>query len=54
MIEDELLEIQIAKADHNERMELLKQKAELKRIRIQEYKQKLKEEAMKEDHVEDK
>ena len=38
MIEDELLEIQIAKADHNERMELLKQKAELKKKRIQEYK----------------
>ena len=54
MIEDELLEIQIAKADHNERMELLRQKAELKKKRIQEYKQKLKDEAMKQDHVEDK
>jgi hypothetical protein len=34
MIEDEILENQINKADHKERVALLKHKAELKIIRI--------------------
>ena len=51
MIEDELLEMQINKADHKERVALLKHKADLKQKRIQDYKQRLIADAKAQDHV---